>query len=85
MATPRATQSQPPITSRRNPLVKHLRQLHTARGRREAGVLLLEGTHLLEEALRHGLSLQRLAFTEWLGRNSRHLAGAGGPPPFSNR
>lgn len=64
MATPRATQSQPFITSRRNPLVKHLRQLHTARGRREAGVLLLEGTHLLEEALRHGLSLQRLAFTE---------------------
>ena len=56
------------ITSRRNPLVKQLRQLHGARGRRETGVLLLEGTHLLEEALRHGISLQRLVFTERWGR-----------------
>ena len=57
------------ITSLRNPLVKQLRQLHAARGRREAGVLLLEGTHLLEEALRHGLSLQQLIFTERWGEN----------------
>ena len=59
----------PLITSQRNPLVKQLRQLHTTRGRREAGVLLLEGTHLLEEALRHGLSLQRLIFTQRWGEH----------------
>ena len=65
---------QPPlITSRRNPLVKQLRQLHTVRGRREAGLLLLEGTHVLEEALRHGLSLQRLVFTRRWGENHATL------------
>ena len=44
------------LTSRRNPLVKRLRALHTPRGRREQGLLLLEGTHLLQEALRLGLA-----------------------------
>ena len=57
------------ITSLRNPLVKQLRQLHVARGRREVGVLLLEGTHLLEEALHHGLSLQQLVFTQHWAEN----------------
>ena len=60
-------QQKPLITSRRNPLVKQLRQLHTAPGRREAGLLLLEGTHLLEDALRHGLSLQQVVFTQRWG------------------
>ena len=68
-------QHQPLITSRRNPLVKQLRQLHTARGRREAGVLLLEGTHMLEEALRHGLTLQRVVFTRhWAEHHPTLLA-----------
>ncbi|SAY38923.1 TrmH family RNA methyltransferase [Candidatus Synechococcus spongiarum] len=62
-------QQQPLITSRRNPLVKQLRQLHTARGRREAGLLLLEGTHLLEEVLGHGLSLQQVVFTQRWGEH----------------
>ena len=66
-------QQNPLITSLRNPLVKQLRQLHGARGRREAGGLLLEGTHLLEEALRHGLSLQRLVFTRRWGENHATL------------
>ncbi len=43
------------ISSRRNPLVGRLRDLHGARGRRQQGRLLLEGTHLLQEALRLGL------------------------------
>lgn len=38
------------ITSLQNPLVKQLRKLHRARERRAQQVLLLEGTHLLEEA-----------------------------------
>ena len=61
------------ITSRRNPLVKQLRQLHTASGRREAGVLLLEGTHLLQEVLRHGLSLQQVVFTQRWGETHANL------------
>ncbi|WP_411871005.1 TrmH family RNA methyltransferase [Vulcanococcus limneticus] len=43
------------ITSRRNPLVARLRALQQGRGRREQGLLLLEGTHLLQEVLRLGL------------------------------
>ncbi len=35
--------------------MRELRGLHDARGRRESGLLLLEGTHLLQEALRLGL------------------------------
>jgi TrmH family RNA methyltransferase len=36
-------------------LVRSLRQLHEAKGRRDQGRLLLEGTHLLQETLRLGL------------------------------
>ena len=56
-----------PITSRRNPLVKRLRQLHDARGRREEGLILLEGTHLLQEVLRLQLHPRDLLVTPaWL-------------------
>jgi TrmH family RNA methyltransferase len=55
------------ISSRRNPLVRQLRQLHEGRGRREQGLLLLEGTHLLQEVIRLGLSPCQLLATEpWL-------------------
>ncbi|QPN58120.1 RNA methyltransferase [Synechococcus sp. CBW1107] len=57
------------ITSRRNPLVGRLRTLHQSRGRREQNLLLLEGTHLLEEALRLGLRpRQVLASPVWIER-----------------
>jgi TrmH family RNA methyltransferase len=63
------------ISSRRNPLVARLRQLHEARGRREQGCLLLEGTHLLEEALRQGLRPELLLATPgWIGRHGELLA-----------
>lgn len=70
---PDNSQQHPLITSRRNPLVKQSRQLHTTRGRREAGMLLLEGTHLLQEALRHGLSLQQVVFTQRWGETHANL------------
>lgn len=38
------------LTSTQNPLVKQIRKLHSAKGRREQQLFLLEGTHLLEEA-----------------------------------
>jgi len=56
-----------PITSRRNPLVKRLRELHVAKGRREQGLLLLEGTHLVQEVIRLRLVPSDLLATEaWL-------------------
>ena len=73
------------ITSRRNPLVARLRALHQPRGRREQGLLLLEGTHLLQEVLRLGLQPECLVATEtWLGRHGPLLAGTGlTPQPVS--
>lgn len=65
------------ITSRRNPLVARLRALHQPRGRREQGLLLLEGTHLLQEVLRLGFSPERVVATpDWIERH-RPLLNAG--------
>lgn len=64
---------QPPelISSRRNPLVRQLRALHASRGRREQGLLLLEGRHLLEEALRLQLTPELVAATPaWIERHA---------------
>ncbi|MEB3263403.1 MAG: RNA methyltransferase [Synechococcus sp.] len=58
-----ASPSELAISSRRNPLVRQLRLLHQSRGRREAALLLLEGTHLLQEALRLGLAPGEVLFT----------------------
>jgi TrmH family RNA methyltransferase len=70
------------ITSRRNPLVRRLRQLHEARGRRDQGLLLLEGTHLLQEVLRLGLVPADLLVTEaWAARHGELLD----PLPFACR
>ncbi|MEB3307872.1 MAG: RNA methyltransferase [Cyanobacteriota bacterium] len=58
------------ITSRRNPLVGRLRALHCSRGRREAALLLLEGTHLLQEALKLRLTPAELLHTpSWRDRH----------------
>jgi TrmH family RNA methyltransferase len=55
------------ISSRRNPLVRQLRQLHDGRGRREHGLLLLEGSHLLQEVIRLRLRPRHLLATDrWL-------------------
>ena len=52
------------ITSRRNPLVRQLRGLHSASGRREQNLLLLEGTHLAQEVVRLALQPRQLIATE---------------------
>jgi TrmH family RNA methyltransferase len=58
------------ISSRRNPLVKQLRELHHPTGRTQQQRLLLEGTHLLEESLRLGRMPDLLLATpEWLDRH----------------
>ena len=59
------------ISSRRNPLVKRLRTLSSRVGRQEAGLLLLEGTHLLQELLVMGGQPTEVIATEaWLDRHS---------------
>ncbi|MFN7899563.1 MAG: TrmH family RNA methyltransferase [Synechococcaceae cyanobacterium] len=65
----------PPLTSRRNPLVRQLRALRESRGRREQGLLLVEGTHLLQEVLRLGLTPQLVLATErWCASHGPLLA-----------
>ncbi len=54
------------ITSRRNPLVKRLRELHAAKGRREQGLVLLEGTHLVQEVIRLQLVTSKLKLSHLL-------------------
>lgn len=58
-----ATFLRPLITSRRNPVVGRFRALHESRGRRDLGRVLLEGTHLIEEAARLGLAASELLAT----------------------
>ena len=52
------------LTSVRNPLVKRIRQLHRAKGRREQGCFLLEGTNLVEAACQQGYPLEVVCATE---------------------
>jgi TrmH family RNA methyltransferase len=68
------------ITSRRNPLVRRLRQLQESKGRREQGLLLLEGTHLLQELLGLGHVPAHLLATEsWCAAHGDLLERL--PPP----
>jgi TrmH family RNA methyltransferase len=52
------------IESRQNPRVKELRAALARSGRTPAGLLALEGEHLLHEALRSGLRLNTVFFRE---------------------
>jgi len=71
------------ITSRRNPLVGRLRDLREARGRREQGCLLLEGTHLLEEVVRFGLVPDLVVATPaWIERHPHLLAALPATTPL---
>ena len=58
------------ITSLQNPLVKQMRKLHRAKGRREQHLFLLEGTHLLETACEVNCSLVAVCCTpQWQERH----------------
>ena len=72
------------ISSRRNPLVRRLRQLSTRQGRLEEGKLLLEGTHLLQEVLAVDSGAIELFATEsWLSRHGDLSDACRGKHPFS--
>ncbi len=58
------------LTSVRNPLVRLARQLHQSKGRRSAQQFLLEGTHLLREAIAQGYPLTVVCATpDWCDRH----------------
>ncbi len=54
------------LTSLQNPLVKQIRKLHRPQGRREQGLCLLEGTHLVQEACQSNYPLATVCCTpDW--------------------
>ncbi|MGB3202809.1 MAG: RNA methyltransferase, partial [Nodosilinea sp.] len=54
------------LTSLQNSLVKSVRRLHQAKARRSQAQFLLEGTHLIQEALATGYPLQVACYTpDW--------------------
>lgn len=57
----------PLITSVQNPLVKRLCHLHERKGREASGTFLVEGVHLVEEALRSGAEIMTLLYEEEKG------------------
>jgi TrmH family RNA methyltransferase len=60
------------LTSTQNPLVKKIKKLHTAKGRQEDQLFLLEGTHLLEEACAVDYPLVTVCCTpEWQERHQQ--------------
>ena len=69
---------QPIITSRRNPLVRRLRALAARKGRDQEGLLLLEGTHLVQELvalLQHQQDVWDLVATPaWMDAHAALLA-----------
>jgi TrmH family RNA methyltransferase len=52
------------ILSMKNQKVKQWKKLQTAKGRKEAGVYLIEGTHLLKEAIKAEAQIQDVIMTE---------------------
>ena len=71
------------LTSRRNPLVTRLRDLHTNAGRSRQGLLLLEGTHLVQEVVRLGLQPELLLATPaWCERHGELLASLPAATPL---
>jgi RNA methyltransferase, TrmH family len=58
------------LTSLQNPLVKQLRKLHRTKERRSQQIFLLEGTHLIQEAVATDYPLLTVCYTEsWRSRH----------------
>lgn len=48
------------LTSPANPKVKKVVELHRKKGRKQSGLYIIEGHHLIEEALKHDITLEQL-------------------------
>src|SRR5579872_7016406 len=62
-----------PVQSRQNATVKTLRHAFAHGGLTEDGLCAIEGTHLLEEALRTGLKLHTAVFSDHALDIAEHL------------
>ncbi|MEB3288271.1 MAG: RNA methyltransferase [Leptolyngbya sp.] len=71
------------LTSLQNPLVKEIRKLHQGKVRRQQGQFLLEGTHLIQEALAVGYPLTVVCHTPAWAQRYADLAAA--LPPVAQR
>lgn len=58
------------ILSMKNQKVKQWKKLQTAKGRKEAKAYLIEGTHLLKEAIKAAADIQEVVMTETFFRQS---------------
>lgn len=61
------------ISSRKNPLFKQLKALASRSGRAKAGLFLLEGVRLIEEAIAADLPLEHVVYSSHLESNQRGL------------
>ena len=52
------------IASMKNQKVKQWKKLQTTKGRKEARAYLIEGTHLLKEAIKANAIIQEIVMTE---------------------
>ncbi|HEY9823847.1 MAG TPA: RNA methyltransferase [Stenomitos sp.] len=70
------------LTSVQNPLVKQIRKLHSAKYRKQLQRFLLEGTHLVQEAVMAGFPLETLCYTEDWQRKAPDLWQQLQGPPY---
>jgi RNA methyltransferase, TrmH family len=64
------------LTSRQNPLIKDIVRLREQKERQRTGLMLLEGTNLLTEAMTVGWTLETVCYTEaWAERHQVLLEG----------
>ena len=52
------------IRSHQNAMVKNYQKLQTSKGRKKAESYMIEGEHLVEEAIQSNISIQRLVVSE---------------------
>ena len=52
------------ITSRKNPLLEHIRRLDSGAYRRQCGAFLCDSPKLVDEALRHGVTVTCMAVSD---------------------
>lgn len=76
---------QPNISSHHNEWFKSTLRLHQSSERRDRGRFLIEGTHLVEEAIATGWSLESICFEEtWAKHNQPLLVRIAADPNQSN-
>ena len=52
------------ISSKDNKKIKDYRKLNTTKGRKKSGLFLIEGEHLVEEAIKHGVNFEEIIISE---------------------